>query len=200
MADPAVISVVARLNRFLQAASEQFQGHDSCIARQVSAALRGVQTTPPALAPAQHPACSVLPEMLRTSDNDMTRALAACAGDLHWRKAGFGRLPALANEKLAVTELIGPDALYPVPDLRIGLMIQREGFEYPKHWHAAEELYLILHGTASWAVDDDPPTRRKPGGFVHHKSLQPHRITTETQPVLTLWGWVGDIDGASYSL
>ena len=31
-------------------------------------------------------------------------------------------------------------------------------------------------------------------------SGQTHNMTTYSEPLLALWGWTGDIDGASYSI
>lgn len=194
------MSATTRLNAFMTAAAAQLDRHPSDIAQGISRGLACEQTAMPALPPATEPACSVLPGMLADPRDDLLQHLATCAGDLHWRRAGFGRLPNAASQMLAVVELIGPDAMFHAPDIRIGLLIQRGGFHYPRHWHAAEELYLVLSGTALWAVDDDDPTPRAPGSIILHASGQPHSIVTTTEPLCALWGWVGDIDGSSYSL
>lgn len=184
---------------FLATAARRFGDHNSTIARQIAAGL-GHARQGPVLAPATMPACHVLPRLLSVSQDQLLQDLAVCADDLHWRMAGFGRLPSEATEKLAVCELIGPNGMFVASDIRIGLLIQTGRFSYPHHWHAAEELYLVMQGTADWAVDDKDPTPRPPGSFVHHKSLQPHRMETRDQPMLALWGWVGDIAGSSYSV
>lgn len=190
----------SRLNAFLHAASERFKHSDTKIALAISDALATVHLVPPALPPATTPACAPLSEILSGAEDELLVLLAACAQDLHWRQAGFGRLPDEAQQKLAVAELIGPNALFQMPDIRIGLLIQNEGFHYPRHWHAAEELYLILKGTALWAVEDADPAACEPGRFVHHQSLQPHQMMTGPDPMIALWGWVGDIAGSSYSV
>lgn len=184
----------------MRAAGDRIEQHTTDVALEISQALVTARTVSPALEPAMTSACHILPELLARSHDPLISLLAVCVGDLHWRQAGFGRLPAQAAQKLAVAEMIGPDALVPMPGIRIGLLIQDAGFHYPKHRHAAQELYLILNGTARWAVDDETPTPRPPGSFVYHKSLQPHTIMTDTEPMLALWGWVGDVDGASYSI
>ncbi len=190
----------SRLNAFLHAASERFEQSDTDIASKISKALAAVHLVPPALPPRSSPACASLPEMLSGTEDELIMRLVACVQDLHWRQAGFGRLPLEDKDKLAVVELIGPDAMFHMPDIRVGLLIQTGAFHYPKHWHAAEELYLILKGTALWAVDDGDPVPREPGGFVHHKSFQPHRMVTGPEPMIAIWGWIGDIAGTSYSI
>ena len=194
------VSATDRINAFLHAASYRFAAHDSDIARRVSSALQVTQTTPPALLGAALPACSSLPDLLSVPHDDLAMRLLACAPDLHWRRAGFGKLASVTEETLAVTEIIGPSGMFPHSDLRFGLLVQREGFHYPRHQHAAEELYFILEGTAHWAAEDHPPMPRAPGSFVHHAAFQPHSMITRSEPMLAMWAWVCDIEGTSYSL
>lgn len=189
-----------RLNAFMRAASIEMRDDDSEIAQEVSAALDAEKKGPPLLQPAMTPASAVLKSMLSSADGELVGKLVACASDLHWRMAGFGKLSEDFDQKLAVAELIGPDGLFANPDVRIGLLIQREGFHYPAHSHAAEELYFILKGSAMWAVNNAEPTLHGPGSFIRHKSCQPHSIQTLKEPLCALWGWVGDIGGGSYSL
>ena len=193
------MSAQDRITGFLRAAAIRFGTHDSDIARTISRALQGTYPTAPALAPATLGACAPLPGMLAEAPDDLTRRLAVCLSDLHWRCAGFGKLAPGTGQKLAVVEIIGPTGMFHASCLRFGLLIQHEGFHYPHHRHAAEELYFILKGTADWAVDDCPHAPRTPGEFVHHASLQPHGMITRREPMLAMWGWVGDIGGASYS-
>lgn len=194
------VTATSRLNAFMFAAGKRLERDESAIAQVVSRALAIENVTPPALAPANMPACAVLPEMLGDPKDELTRLLAACAGDLHWRKAGFGKLSDNAQRQLAVAELLGPDGMFDKQDIRIGLLIQRDGFHYPRHRHAAQEVYLVLKGTALWAVDDDAPSPRAPGSIILHESHQPHTMLTQKDPICALWGWVGDIAGSSYSL
>lgn len=197
---PPNVTATSRLNAFMFAASKRLERDESAIAQRVSSALAIENVTPPALPPATMPACAVLPEMLGDQKDELTRLLAACAADLHWRKAGFGKLPDDARQQLAVAEFIGPDGMFHNQDVRIGLLIQREGFHYPWHRHAAQEVYLVLKGTALWAVDDQDPSPRAPGSVILHASHQPHTMLTQKDPICALWGWVGDIAGSSYSL
>lgn len=194
------MTATSRLNAFMLAVSTRLERDENAIVQGVSRALAIENQTPPALPAAQMPACAVLAHMLGNPQDELTRLLASCAGDLHWRKAGFGKLPEDAGDQLAVVELIGPDGMFRNPDVRIGLLIQRDGFHYPWHRHAAEEMYLVLKGTALWAVDHAEPSSRAPGSIILHASQQPHTMLTLNEPICALWGWFGDIGGSSYSL
>lgn len=198
--EPPDQTATSRLNAFMGAASRRLVRDESAIAQRVGRLLAVENVSPPALPPAQMPACTVLPAMLGHPTDDLTRCLAACVGDLHWRHAGFGKLPDDARRQLAVAELIGPDGLFRNQDMRVGLLIQRDGFQYPRHRHAAQEVYLVIKGTALWAVDDADPSPRAPGSVIVHASGQPHQMRTLEEPICALWGWEGDIAGASYSL
>ena len=194
------MTATSRLNAFMLAASKRLGRDETATAQRISRALAIENLTPPALPAAQMPACAVLPDILGEPHDELTRLLAACAADLHWRKAGFGKLPQDTRDQLAVVELIGPDGMFRNRDVRIGLLIQRDGFHYPWHRHAAEEVYLVLTGTALWAVDHADPSPRAPGSIIVHESDQPHTMLTQNDPICALWGWVGDIGGSSYSL
>ena len=189
-----------KLRDFLKAASLRFKTHKSDIANQISRALASEHIerlgSPPEAAPATLELLNFLPKR----QTALIACLAKCRENLSWREAGFGKLPKEFSKRIFASELIGPNGLFESSNVRIGLLIQREHLSYPKHWHAAEELYLVLNGTAYWSTDDDPEILCPPESFVHHKSRQPHSMTTNAEPILALWGWTGDVDGKSYSI
>ena len=97
----------------------------------------------------------------------------------------------------AAAELIGPDGAIDADDLRFGFFIIGPDANYVRHWHSAEELYMVLSGTAEWNFDDGW-TARVPGDVVHIPSLTPHALRTTTSPVLMLYSWTGDITFETY--
>ena len=193
------VTAAARLKTFMAAAAADIGGDPLAISQEISGALSRVYPGAPDLAPAETPACDLLPELLSNGQSLLMKLLMDCAQDLHWRQPGFGTLPQHFAQKLAVAELIGPNGLFLAADVRIGVLIQRQRFCYPMHRHAAEELYYVLQGAAKWTVADELPVTRPPGSFIHHKSFQPHGIETTDTPLCALWGWIGNIDGGSYS-
>ncbi len=96
-------------------------------------------------------------------------------------------------------EVAGREGVVDAPDLRVGLYIQAPGVDYPSHAHDAEELYLVLAGTArwqrGWGGSDEPFTAAPPGETRHHRAAEPHAMITGDQPLLALWVWRGAIDG-----
>ena len=188
------------LRGFLSAACLRFQDHKSKIAQHISAVLTDNPKLNQNRVPEAAPVTVSLPDFLPSKQTTLTSRLATCADSLSWREAGFGKLPNEFSKRIFASELIGPNGLFESTNIRIGLLIQQEKITYPKHWHDAEELYLVLNGNAYWSVDDDPAVLYRPDSFVHHKSCQPHSMTTQAEPLLALWGWTGDIDGKSYSI
>jgi hypothetical protein len=189
-----------KMRGFLSAASLRFQNHKSKIAQDISVALVDDLNLKQDRIPEAAPVSISLLDFLPEKQTNLTSCLATSANALSWREAGFGKLPKEFSKRIFVSELIGPNGLFESSNIRVGLLIQHEQIAYPKHWHAAEELYLILNGNSYWSTDDDPAVLYSPDSFVHHKSHQPHSMATQAEPLLALWGWIGDIDGKSYSI
>ena len=188
------------LSNFLAAARKKFQTHPSDIAQAIYQALVSdlILRQSPVVEAA--PVDVSLSSFLQDGQSDLTSLLLQCSDLLSWREAGFGKLPEEFSKRIFASEIIGPKGIIDNPSMRVGLLLQLDHVAYPKHWHSAEELYLILLGEAHWSVDDGSPEVRPPESFVHHKSNQPHSMTTIEEPLLAMWGWTGDIDGQSYSV
>ena len=191
---------IRALSNFLAAAGKKFQTHPSDIAQAIYQALVSD------LIPRQRPVVEAAPlevslsNFLKDGKSDLISLLLQCSDLLTWREAGFGKLPEEFSKRIFASEIIGPKGIIDNPSIRVGLLLQLDYVAYPKHWHSAEELYLVLLGEALWSVDDGSPEVRSPESFVHHKSNQPHSMTTIEEPLLAMWGWTGDIDGQSYSV
>ena len=183
----------------LSTAAQQFGHHDSNIARYLSSILSEIEVKNFVETPTSVQLCSVLSKIFKREEGTLVNHISACYRHLSWRHPGFGKvLPAIA-ERMAVVEIVGPDGMIFNDRYRFGLLLQDRDTYYPKHQHAAEELYFILSGTAKWAVEDNAPKLKGAGEFIHHKPHEPHSILTEEKPLLTMWGWVGDIASASYT-
>ncbi len=191
---------IRALSNFLAAAGKKFQTHPSDIAQAIYQALVSD------LIPRQSPVVEAAPvdvslsNFLKDGRSDLISLLLQCSDLLAWREAGFGKLPEEFSKRIFASEIIGPKGIIDNSSMRVGLLLQLDNVAYPKHWHSAEELYLILLGEAHWSVDDGFPELKAPENFVHHKSNQPHSMTTIDEPLLAMWGWTGDIDGQTYSV
>jgi hypothetical protein len=125
--------------------------------------------------------------------------LRGSASHLPWTEDGFV-LPAAIQGRNAYAALIGPEGPLLSAQCRFGFYLQAPDCLYPAHSHAAEELYMILSGSAEWSVDVAerfvPPVL----GLVHHRPWQKHSMRTGQLPLLAMWVWLGDIRYSTYSI
>ena len=131
---------------------------------------------------------------------DLYNAIIRSSADLSWRRPGFGRIPIDIASRMAVCEIIGPTGQIKHATVRAGLLFQASDITYPRHSHAAEEIYFPLTGPVDWQIEDANWCRKEAGSFIHHLPYQPHAIRTGKTPLLTIWGWSGDIDSDSYRI
>ena len=184
----------------LDAASSRYRDCREDIARRLSSALARLQSAPIVEPPTHVPQCEPLPAILASASDPLLDVMAPLVDHLHWRIPGRGRIPGPVASKMASVEIAGPSGMIRTEECRYGLFIQRADFDYPEHCHEAEELYLILHGTADWGTDEPPPRPVAPGTFIHHPSWQPHMMNTRHEPLLAMWGWTGNLDYSTYTM
>ena len=135
----------------------------------------------PALAPLASPAT-----------RELTAAAVAAAPALHWRQTYDGR--DVAPDFLdgyGWAELLGPYGPWPCATARLGFLLLGPGTHYPPHAHAAEELYLVLAGTADWQKGAEPWLPVPPGSTIHHTPHLPHAMRTTAEPLLAMYLWWG---------
>lgn len=118
---------------------------------------------------------------------------------LPWTDGGFSLPPAIKSRN-AYAELIGPEGPVVSDKCRFGFYLQAPDCLYPPHSHAAEELYLLLDGSAEWQLDDCRPFTPPSPGLVHHQPWQKHAMRTGASPLLALWVWLGDIRYGTYTI
>jgi mannose-6-phosphate isomerase-like protein (cupin superfamily) len=159
------------------------------------AARLGLLPPPESLAaPASVPAARHLPEALAGRD-PLTRSLARILPSLSWRRTYAGA-PGLEEflEGYGYAELVGPGGPVRAPDLRLGVLLLGPGVLYPPHRHPAEELYLVVSGTALWKRGGGRFLARPPGSAVHHPPEEPHAMRAQGEPLLAVYAWTGDVE------
>ena len=152
------------------------------------------------LQPAVVPACVLMPGLLLDPRDPLMQSLADCVDDLHWTSPGFGRIPDAVSRQMAVVEILGRDGMFVHQRVRLGVLLQGEHLLYPNHKHLAQEVYHVLSGRAGWSVDSVAFQPREVGDFIYHRSNQLHAMKTQTDPLLALWAWWGDIRSVSYEI
>ncbi|HXQ40135.1 MAG TPA: dimethylsulfonioproprionate lyase family protein [Candidatus Udaeobacter sp.] len=123
--------------------------------------------------------------------------LKACAPAVPWTVGDF-KMPASFAGRSAYVEIVGPEGLAQREGLRFGLYVQTPESLYPPHNHAAEELYYVLSGTARWQKADGEFRAMAPGTLIRHAPWERHAMRTDSEPLLAMWSWTGDLSVSAY--
>ncbi|MFO1035607.1 MAG: dimethylsulfonioproprionate lyase family protein [Geminicoccaceae bacterium] len=139
---------------------------------------------------------TMLPVQGFLGDLRATTGLAAdlveAAPNLAWRQTyGAAEMPPCFLDRYGWTELLGTRGHWRSDELAAGFLLLGPDTLYPEHRHAAEEIYIVLVGTADWSRGGEGWRRRMPGEVVHHDSQTPHAMRTGAEPLLALYLWRG---------
>jgi hypothetical protein len=141
------------------------------------------------------PVLTYLPELVAKANaktERMVAMLAISAEHLSWGQTysteDFG---AIFLEKYGWTELMGLRGPLASKDIACGFLLLGPYIEYPKHSHAAEEVYVPLCSQALWVQENDDWVSRPSGVPIYHRSWLTHGIRTESTPLLALYLWRG---------
>lgn len=93
-------------------------------------------------------------------------------------------------ERYGWTELAGQRGPFQSDEIAAGLMMLGPDTDYPAHRHAAEEVYIVLSGAASWSRDGVLGIQPA-GTLIHHPSMVWHGVATSREPLLALYLWRG---------
>jgi dimethylpropiothetin dethiomethylase len=190
----------SQLTALLQHIATLYSQHDSAIARVAVASLNTAVHSPLVRLPQRIGQCDQLDPLLVEPSSASLAVLAQAQHILHWSDSGGAAKPAAVQSQLAFVELLGPSGMISHADCRVGLFLQGRHTAYPVHRHAAEELYLVLSGTACWQRGSQTPALLAPGTFVHHASWEAHAMTTVEDPLLAIWCWTGEIGFEHYEI
>ena len=187
------------MQAFLLAVAAALATRDLPAARQAADLIAGAASrVPPPDQPGHVP--PHLGQALAAPGADpLTRLLAPLAPALPWSETSADMImPEGFRGRYSVVEITGPDGMIPAADFCFGTYLQYPDTWYPFHHHAAEELYFILSGTATWSRDGVDGQPEPPGTLLRHAPHERHATRTLGEPLLALWVWLGDIDAASY--
>lgn len=198
MNDPAseiVRCALAGLRRALR-------GNDSEPAERLASAMDGLCVSFEPFEAALTPTCEWLESALAAAPPEtewLRDAIAPLARIAEWREGPRPGGPDWFDGGYAFFVLVGPDGRIPSPDCRIGLYLQRPGLPYPPHAHEAEELYLVISGTADWQAGERRFLAR-PRQLIHHEPGVPHSMHTGDEPFLAIFVWLGELEGRYWFL
>ena len=88
--------------------------------------------------------------------------------------------------------IIGEDAPFSSDAIRLFMVYMPPGLFYPWHNHPAEEMYMVVSGSAVFKRKGCPDEVLSEGQTSFHESNQPHAMETTEDPVLCLVAWRND--------
>lgn len=88
-------------------------------------------------------------------------------------------------------ELVGLNGPRCSERLACGFLLLGPDTFYPRHQHAAEEIYVPLFGHAQWQQGDSLWRTQVPGTLIHHRRDEPHAMRTRADPLLAIYLWRG---------
>lgn len=101
---------------------------------------------------------------------------------------------------VATAEVISPIGPVVNKDLIIGLSLIAPNTFYPYHGHQAVEVYHIISGSPQFKVAENPWVQLVPGSFSLHDADVGHAIKANGEPILTLFGWRGNLQAPTWFL
>ena len=122
----------------------------------------------------------------------LVAAVCRAAPSLAWRQTyAVGELGRDFLDNYGWSEIIGATGPVASECLACGFLMLGPATHYPRHRHAAEEMYLPLRGTAHWQQGHAPWRELSPGTLIHHAGDEPHAMRTGADPLLALYLWRG---------
>ncbi|HET6621875.1 MAG TPA: dimethylsulfonioproprionate lyase family protein [Dongiaceae bacterium] len=155
------------------------------------------RAAPASPAPRTLEASALLPAALGASPvSHLASAIAGAIPLLHWRQNpnyNAANMGAAFMAGYGYVEFAGPkDALFHVPDIRVGLLLLGRALHYPLHAHPAEEIYHPLTQGGLWRRGEEAWRMVPAGNAIHHAPMVPHETRTTDQILLALYCWRGD--------
>ncbi len=127
--------------------------------------------------------------------HDLTAAFAAERATRKWEQSYTSADNVVGDDMLAgygFAEVIGKHGPFVSERVRAGIGVWPPHINYPPHRHAAEEVYVVLAGSAVFDLGE--PVLRRAGKAVYVPSMQTHGFRTTDQPLAVLYIWqAGDL-------
>lgn len=126
------------------------------------------------------------------STRKLCTALEDAAARLPWRQTYRAEdLGPAFLERYGFMELVGQRGPFASDTIACGFLLLGPDLHYPRHRHEAEEIYIVLSGTAHWLKGDGAYLPQPPGNLIHHPSWCWHAMRTGEQPLLAFYIWQG---------
>ncbi|MGI9409216.1 MAG: dimethylsulfonioproprionate lyase family protein [Hyphomicrobiaceae bacterium] len=136
-----------------------------------------------------------------SSTTEQTRALTALfereRAGLKWERTYTEADPAVSAdliERYGFVEFIGEEGPFVSDRVRAGVGAWGPYVHYPAHRHQAEEIYILLAGSAYFQFNAGPARLQRAGDAVYVPSMLTHGFRTGADPLVVLYVWqAGDL-------
>lgn len=117
-------------------------------------------------------------------------AIRKASGSVHWRETYKDTdIGDEFMDQFGCYCIIGDNAPFSSDAIRLFMVYMPSGLYYPWHHHPAEEIYLVVSGSAVFRREKSPDKVLVEGETSFHASNQPHAMETMEDPVLCLVAW-----------
>jgi mannose-6-phosphate isomerase-like protein (cupin superfamily) len=143
------------------------------------------------------PAADFLESMEARSDSvyqPVLEAFTAFRHDIFWEQTYKRQHGVVSDNMLAsygFAEIIGKTGPLISDSIRCGIAVWGPDIDYPMHRHDAEEIYVILAGSAMFTLGDNLPKFRSGDDVVFVSSGLRHSFTTTNEALAVLYFWQG---------
>lgn len=125
----------------------------------------------------------------------LRRALLAVSPTAHWRETYKGTdIGSDFTDRFGCYSIIGPGGPFASDTGRVWMVYMPPDLDYPDHHHPAQEMYLIVSGSAEFRKAGAPNETLRAGDTAIHVSNQPHAMQTHDEPVLCLVIWKDEFE------
>jgi mannose-6-phosphate isomerase-like protein (cupin superfamily) len=137
------------------------------------------------------------PDPTESGISELLQAFVRHQGQLRWEQSyrkGDGLVPDAMLDAYGFAEIIGARGPFVSDRIRAGIAIWGPGVVYPRHQHQAEEIYILLSGSARFKLGDETETRYQRGDVVFVASNTPHAFCCDDEALVVCYLWqAGDL-------
>jgi len=116
---------------------------------------------------------------------------------LRWEQSyrkGDGLVPDAMLDAYGFAEIIGARGPFVSERIRAGIAVWGPGIVYPRHQHQAEEVYILLSGSARFRLGDNAETTHDYGDVVFVASNTRHGFCCGDEALVVCYLWqAGDL-------
>ena len=119
---------------------------------------------------------------------------ASCKWEQTYNRSDNEALNAML-EAYGFAEIIGKWGPFVSNHVRVGMVLWGPNIVYPQHRHKAEEVYLIVAGSAMFTIGQGNEAitgKKRAGDVVRIPSNSLHGFTTSDEPIAILAVWLAD--------